>query len=93
MAKEPNWAPCSASATGMPHTNDKALPLSDAGVQSVKAKMTETMLAPKFGYRKFHPHKIERHNYAVVAHHNPKSATASRSPRIGSTPSPAEGLK
>jgi hypothetical protein len=32
-------------------SDDKALPLNDVGVQSVKAKMTETMLAPKIGYR------------------------------------------
>ncbi len=32
-------------------SDDKALPLNDVGFQSVKAKMTETMLAPKIGYR------------------------------------------
>jgi hypothetical protein len=32
-------------------SDDKALSLNDVGVQSVKAKMTETMLAPKIGYR------------------------------------------
>jgi len=32
-------------------SDDKALPLNDVGFQSVDAKMTETMLAPKIGYR------------------------------------------
>ena len=32
-------------------SDDKGLPLNDLGVQSIKAKMTETMLAPKLGYR------------------------------------------
>jgi len=32
-------------------SDDKALALNDVGFQSVKAKMTETMLAPKIGYR------------------------------------------
>jgi len=32
-------------------SDDKALPLTDVGFQSVKSKTTETMLAPKIGYR------------------------------------------
>jgi hypothetical protein len=32
-------------------SDDKGLPVNDLGVQSIKAKMTETMLAPKIGYR------------------------------------------
>jgi hypothetical protein len=32
-------------------SDDKALPLNDVGFQSVRANMTETMLAPKIGYR------------------------------------------
>jgi hypothetical protein len=32
-------------------SDEKGLPVNDLGVQSVKAKMTETMLAPKIGYR------------------------------------------
>jgi len=32
-------------------SDDKGVPLNDLGVESIKAKMTETMLAPKIGYR------------------------------------------
>jgi hypothetical protein len=32
-------------------SDNKGLPLNDLGVQSIKAEMTETMLAPKIGYR------------------------------------------
>lgn len=32
-------------------SDNKSLPLNDAGVESIKAKMTETMLTPKIGYR------------------------------------------
>ena len=32
-------------------SDDKGLPLNELGVQSIKAKMTETMLTPKIGYR------------------------------------------
>ena len=32
-------------------SDNKALPLNDPEAESIKAKMTETMLAPKFGYR------------------------------------------
>src|SRR5260370_4438077 len=32
-------------------SDDKSLPVNDAGVQSIKAKMTETMVTPKIGYR------------------------------------------
>src|SRR5580704_4405144 len=32
-------------------SDNQGLPLNDLGVQSIKAKMTETMLAPKIGYR------------------------------------------
>jgi hypothetical protein len=32
-------------------SDDKGVPVNDLGVQSIKAKMTETMLAPKIGYR------------------------------------------
>jgi hypothetical protein len=32
-------------------SDDKGLPLNELGVQSIKVKMTETMLTPKIGYR------------------------------------------
>jgi hypothetical protein len=32
-------------------SDDKGAPVNDLGVQSIKAKMTETMLAPRIGYR------------------------------------------
>jgi hypothetical protein len=32
-------------------SDDKGLPLNELGIQSIKAKMTETMLTPKIGYR------------------------------------------
>jgi hypothetical protein len=32
-------------------SDDKGVPLNDLGVESIKAKMTETILAPKIGYR------------------------------------------
>ena len=32
-------------------SDDKGVPLNEAGVQSIKAKITETMLNPKIGYR------------------------------------------
>ncbi|MGC1907807.1 MAG: hypothetical protein WA715_28560 [Candidatus Acidiferrum sp.] len=31
--------------------DDKGLPLNELGLQSIKVKMTETMLTPKIGYR------------------------------------------
>jgi len=40
-------------------SDDKSLPLSDAGVQSIKAKMTETMLTPKIGYRVVDGRKVK----------------------------------